>query len=196
MILHFLRMKPMTLRTFVHFNKFTVKQSQSVYNLTRSTRGIITKGNTPLSITNYQNLRYLRTEMARSGNVPKVKFKKSDIVRLLSLAKAEKWVLLAAMGCLIVSSAITMTVPFALGKVIDVIFSNENSSEKTMEQLKSLSAILFGIFLLGGLANAARVFLFNSSSNLQNFNVFVFVSVKHSHDFSFENSTKFTCKSL
>lgn len=84
---------------------------------------------------------------SKAGDVVKplkVKLKTSDLRRLLSLAKQEKWKiggelkfgwifrdfatsrsLEGAIGCLIVSSAITMAVPFGLGKILDTIYSSE-----------------------------------------------------------------------
>lgn len=104
----------------------------------------------------------------RKPKAPKVKLKKSDIVRLISLAKSEKLVLAAAIGCLIISSAITMSVPFALGKILDIIFDKEGTKgAETLDRLKHFSAILLGIFVVGGLANFGRVYLFNSACKLE-----------------------------
>lgn len=86
--------------------------------------------------------------------------KRSDMVRLLSLAKEEKWFLLASVGCLVVSSAITMGVPFAIGRILDIIFTDTFSQAK----LTDFCTVLFGVFLIGGLANFGRVYLLNSAS--------------------------------
>ena len=67
------------------------------------------------------------------------------------------------MGCLVISSAITMSVPFALGKILDIIFDKKGTHAETMEKLKEFSIILLGIFVLGGLTNYLRVYLFNSA---------------------------------
>ncbi|KAI8124290.1 hypothetical protein FF38_08797 [Lucilia cuprina] len=116
-----------------------------------------------------QNVWFLRLKNTapelRKAKAPKVKLKKGDIVRLVSLAKSEKLVLTAAIGCLIISSAITMSVPFALGKILDIIFDKEGANgEQALGRLKHFSAILLGIFVVGGLANFGRVYLFNSAS--------------------------------
>lgn len=86
--------------------------------------------------------------------------KKSDIIRLLSLAKGEKWYLIASIGCLVVSSAITMGVPYAIGRILDIIFTDAFSKEK----LSNFCTILFGVFVIGGFANFGRVYLLNSAS--------------------------------
>jgi ATP-binding cassette, subfamily B (MDR/TAP), member 10 len=35
----------------------------------------------------------------------------------------------AAIGCLVISSSITMAVPFGLGKILDIIYSSESAVE-------------------------------------------------------------------
>ncbi|KAH8396367.1 hypothetical protein KR222_009288, partial [Zaprionus bogoriensis] len=66
--------------------------------------------------------------------------------------------------CLFISSCITMSVPFLLGKVIDVVFNMDQMPEESLEKLRSLSAGLFVLFLIGGLANFSRVYLFGAAS--------------------------------
>uniref|UniRef100_A0A8D0KWN0 ATP-binding cassette sub-family B member 10, mitochondrial n=1 Tax=Strix occidentalis caurina TaxID=311401 RepID=A0A8D0KWN0_STROC len=68
---------------------------------------------------------------------------------------------LAAVGFLTVSSVITMSAPFFLGKVIDVIYTNP--SEDFTDSLTSLCALLSGIFLCGAAANATRVYLMQTA---------------------------------
>ncbi|XP_043660297.1 ATP-binding cassette sub-family B member 10, mitochondrial [Drosophila teissieri] len=100
-----------------------------------------------------------------AGIVPApVKMGRSQFGRLLSLSKSEKWVLTAGIGCLIVSSAITMSVPLFLGKVIDVVFNKSGMDSAAMAKLGEYSVLLFGIFVLGGCANFARVHLFGNAS--------------------------------
>ena len=88
----------------------------------------------------------------------------------------------AAVGLLFVSSGITMTVPFALGKVIDFIYiidrkspkmddgsppsdaqkqeQSEQQAKKQLEgRLRNFCAALAGIFLVGGACNFGRVYL-------------------------------------
>ncbi|KAM9018289.1 ATP-binding cassette sub-family B member 10, mitochondrial [Ara ararauna] len=81
--------------------------------------------------------------------------------RLLALAHPERWRLTAAVGFLTVSSVITMSAPFFLGKVIDIIYTNP--SEDFTDSLTSLCALLSGIFLCGAAANAIRVYLMQTA---------------------------------
>ncbi|OCT59642.1 hypothetical protein XELAEV_18001064mg [Xenopus laevis] len=84
-----------------------------------------------------------------------------DLRRLLSLAHPERWRLSAAVGFLTVSSVVTMSAPFFLGKVIDVIYSNPSGDFSS--SLTSLCAFLSGVFLCGASANTARVYLMQTS---------------------------------
>ena len=104
-----------------------------------------------------------------------------NISRLLSLARPEKYKLAAAIGLLVISSGVTMSIPFAMGKVIDIIYSMDqlktkhslNSSYENIEEslmsdsqrqsimnnLQKVSGILMGVFMVGALANFGRVYL-------------------------------------
>ncbi|XP_061393741.1 ATP-binding cassette sub-family B member 10, mitochondrial [Musca vetustissima] len=111
-------------------------------------------------------LRRLKSvEAAEKVKAPKVKIKRSDVARLMGLAKSEKLVLAAAIGCLVISSTITMSVPFVLGKILDIIFDKDSEKAgKALDRLKHFSLILCGVFLIGGLANFGRIYFFNSAS--------------------------------
>ncbi|XP_067637544.1 ATP-binding cassette sub-family B member 10, mitochondrial [Eurosta solidaginis] len=108
--------------------------------------------------------RYRSNLSSSEQKIGKLQLNRKDVVRLIGLAKTEKWVLTAAMCCLVVSSAITMSVPFALGKILDMIFNKKETSIETMHKLKEFSIILLGVFIVGGLTNYLRVYLFNSAS--------------------------------
>lgn len=56
-----------------------------------------------------------------------------------------------------------MGVPYALGKILDIVFQKEVSFAETKMKLNEFSLVLFGIFLIGGIANFGRVYLFNSA---------------------------------
>lgn len=67
----------------------------------------------------------------------------------------------AAVGFLAVSSVITMSAPFFLGKIIDVIYTNPGQDYG--DSLTRLCAGLTCVFLCGAAANAIRVYLMQSS---------------------------------
>lgn len=84
-----------------------------------------------------------------------------DWKRLLILAHPERWQLTAGVCFLGLSSVITMSAPFFLGRVIDVIYGNPSGA--MVDSLTSLCAVLSGVFLCGAAANAARVYLMQTS---------------------------------
>ena len=54
-----------------------------------------------------------------------------------------------------------MLVPFFIGKLIDFI---QNSDKNELNQnLKNISLIMFGVFLVGACANFGRVYIIQSS---------------------------------
>ncbi|XP_034742901.1 ATP-binding cassette sub-family B member 10, mitochondrial [Etheostoma cragini] len=102
-----------------------------------------------------------------------------DVKRILQLAHPERWRLAAGLGFLTVSSAVTMSAPFLLGKVIDTIYTTGTDTETMAASLTSLCIMLTGVFLCGGAANAARVYLMQTSGQqiVRNLRVAVFSSI-------------------
>ncbi|KAM7406267.1 hypothetical protein PAMP_000655 [Pampus punctatissimus] len=102
-----------------------------------------------------------------------------DVKRILQLAHPERWRLAAALGFLTVSSAVTMSAPFLLGRVIDTIYTTGADTETMTSSLTSLCLMLTGVFLCGGAANAARVYLMQSSGQqiIRNLRTSIFSSI-------------------
>ncbi|XP_012547622.2 ATP-binding cassette sub-family B member 10, mitochondrial [Bombyx mori] len=98
-----------------------------------------------------------------TGKKINVKLKTSELKRLLGLAEPEKWTLTGAIGFLIVSSSVTMAVPFSLGKVLDIIYNSTSDLAAAREKLDALCLMLCGVFLIGGLCNFGRVYLMSIS---------------------------------
>lgn len=86
---------------------------------------------------------------------------RSEAKKLLGLAYPERRRLAAAVGFLAVSSVITMSAPFFLGKIIDVIYTNPAGDYTS--SLTRLCLALSGVFLCGAAANAVRVYLMQTS---------------------------------
>jgi len=94
-----------------------------------------------------------------------------DFRRILSLAHPERYRLAAAIGLLVISSGITMAVPYAIGKIIDIIYNmdqlkqSEQESQKIIirQRLEKVCAGLTAVFLVGGLCNFGRVYLMRVS---------------------------------
>ncbi|XP_075387908.1 ATP-binding cassette sub-family B member 10, mitochondrial [Tenrec ecaudatus] len=87
--------------------------------------------------------------------------RRSEAKKLLGLAYPERWRLAAAVGFLTVSSVITMSAPFFLGKIIDVIYTDPTVDYTS--DLTSLCLALSGVFLCGAAANAIRVYLMQTA---------------------------------
>jgi ABC-type bacteriocin/lantibiotic exporter with double-glycine peptidase domain len=88
---------------------------------------------------------------------------KTDLARLLSLAKPEKWKLIGAICLLLVSSTVTMSIPFSLGKVLDIIYKNGENMEEARSKLNKVCGVLICIFVLGAICNFGRVYLMSVS---------------------------------
>jgi len=95
------------------------------------------------------------SEKAKSKN-------QTNFKRLVALANPEKWNLAAACCFLAVSSTVSLSVPFFIGKLIDLIYTSDKESMVT--NLNSTCAVLLGIFFVGGLANFSRVYFIQTSS--------------------------------
>ncbi|XP_004692999.1 PREDICTED: ATP-binding cassette sub-family B member 10, mitochondrial, partial [Condylura cristata] len=96
-----------------------------------------------------------------NSGLPPAAARSSETQKLLQLAYPERWRLAAAVGFLAVSSVITMSAPFFLGKIIDVIYTNPTGDYSS--GLTRLCLVLSGVFLCGAAANAVRVYLMQTS---------------------------------
>lgn len=52
-----------------------------------------------------------------------------------------------------------MSVPFCIGKIIDIIYTASKDPEQTMKLMSNICKILFAVFVVGGVANFGRVYL-------------------------------------
>lgn len=57
-----------------------------------------------------------------------------------------------------------MAVPYGLGKILDTCYQKGAELEAAKEKLKNFCLVLVGVFLVGGVANFGRVYLFNRAS--------------------------------
>ncbi|KAF3924775.1 hypothetical protein ABW21_db0200512 [Orbilia brochopaga] len=82
----------------------------------------------------------------------------SDIWRLLKIARPEaKW-LGAAFLCLLVSSAISMSIPFSIGKILDAATSGEEGTLFGLP-MNQFYVALAGVLCVGAMANYGRIIL-------------------------------------
>ncbi|XP_014295524.1 ATP-binding cassette sub-family B member 10, mitochondrial [Microplitis demolitor] len=111
---------------------------------------------------NYSNTSKVKLNDIKSGGVPKERIpNKSEIKRLLLLARPEKWKLTGAITLLLISSTVTMAVPFCLGKIIDIIYTEDKN--KTKDNLNKLSIVLLAVFMIGGMCNFGRIYFMSTS---------------------------------
>ena len=68
---------------------------------------------------------------------------------------------LGGIALLFASSAITMAIPFVLGKVIDIIYSV--NQETMVQNLTNVSLGLVGVFIIGAVCNFGRTYLMGVS---------------------------------
>jgi ATP-binding cassette subfamily B (MDR/TAP) protein 10 len=65
-----------------------------------------------------------------------------------------------ATALLTVSSATALVLPFGIGRIIDLIYT-QSKEGNVLNSLGQLCVILLGIFVVGALANFGRVYLMN-----------------------------------
>ncbi|EFN84873.1 ATP-binding cassette sub-family B member 10, mitochondrial [Harpegnathos saltator] len=105
----------------------------------------------------------IESDVSRSVARSAKKTKTSELKSLILLAAPEKWTLMRAIALLLVSSSVTMAVPFCFGKVIDII--NTAKEEDMKENLNRLTLVLLAVFLIGGLSNFGRVYLMSTAGH-------------------------------
>ncbi|EIW80291.1 hypothetical protein CONPUDRAFT_82597 [Coniophora puteana RWD-64-598 SS2] len=86
----------------------------------------------------------------------------SSFRKVVALARPERKDLTIAVGLLLVSSTVAMSIPFTIGKLID-FFSSPNPQIPYDLSLAQASAILFVLFTTGAVCNAGRAFLMRMS---------------------------------
>ncbi|XP_043452285.1 ATP-binding cassette sub-family B member 10, mitochondrial isoform X3 [Prionailurus bengalensis] len=102
----------------------------------------------------------INTKIKRQGGRPERIFRFSTVGSWIFLARKTRSNL-AAVGFLAMSSVITMSAPFFLGRIIDVIYTNPTVDYSYT--LTRLCLALSGVFLCGAAANTVRVYLMQTS---------------------------------
>lgn len=82
----------------------------------------------------------------------------SSLRKLIGLAREERRTLSIAIAVLFVSSSVSMSVPFTIGKLIDY-FSTTNPEIPFGLSATAAAGLLLSMFTVGALANATRAFL-------------------------------------
>ncbi|KAI0034865.1 P-loop containing nucleoside triphosphate hydrolase protein [Vararia minispora EC-137] len=86
----------------------------------------------------------------------------ASLRKIVALAGPEKRSLLLAVGLLLISSTVSLSIPFTVGKLID-FFTATDSVIPYGLSIYQASGVLFLVFTIGGVANAGRAFLMRMS---------------------------------
>lgn len=91
-----------------------------------------------------------------------------EVLRLISLARREKMPLGFAILCLVISSAVTVSLPTMIGKILDIANSSSSEEEEGEKKIFGLPLNIFfaglgGMFVIGGIANYGRVVLLRTT---------------------------------
>ena len=97
-----------------------------------------------------------KKELAVSGKL-------EDFKRILELARPERMQILQAMSLLLVTSGISISVPYFVGKLIDIMYTSPGSHGEIMSDLYWTCFGLSGLFLGGALANVGRLYYINDA---------------------------------
>ncbi|KAI8611857.1 P-loop containing nucleoside triphosphate hydrolase protein [Chytriomyces sp. MP71] len=90
-----------------------------------------------------------------------------EVSRLVKLARPETGALTGATLCLLTSSAVSMSIPFTIGKILDLVSIQmgvkmaDSELMRFMQSLpkRTLLAGMIGVFAAGGMANFGRIIL-------------------------------------
>ncbi|CAO3644204.1 unnamed protein product [Mucor hiemalis] len=104
-------------------------------------------------------MQIVREEVKEQVAAKTPKTNPKEIKRLFQLAKPEAKSLTAATGLLVVSSAVSMSVPFSMGKIIDIV-TNPSMDRYMGMTMTEFAGALSLVFVVGAAANTGRVLLF------------------------------------
>ncbi len=83
-----------------------------------------------------------------------------EVWRLIKIAKPEAKVLGVAFVLLLISSSITMTIPFSIGKILDIATKSETGSDQLFGlDLTTFYMALAGVITVGAAANYGRIII-------------------------------------
>lgn len=91
----------------------------------------------------------------------------ADITRVLALARPESRLLAAALVCLVLTSAVSMSLPLIIGKIIDQtreeeVLATSGASHILGLNITQFCALVAAVFVIGAIANFGRTYLLRS----------------------------------
>lgn len=60
---------------------------------------------------------------------------------------------------LFISSTVTMSIPFSLGKILDIIYTSTDDTENARRKLNNVCGALVIIFFIGAVCNFGRIYI-------------------------------------
>lgn len=134
---------------------FSTYLKPSLKKCSRCGQGILSK-----SLLNVHNTKLTINTLAKNNIASQ---QSRDVWRLLSLARPEKWKIGGAVVLLLVFSSISMSVPYFIGKIIDIMYTSKDEHASMLSNLRTICFTLSGVFLLGACANVGRLYMIQSA---------------------------------
>ena len=138
----------------------TTNESDTQDGKTASTGGLTARLTKLIKERLHQQMAKTTPKASDGTTTPPTQF--PDLKRLISLALPQKRTILIALGFLLISSSISLTVPFAIGKLIDFFTSGQSSLFGL--GFSSVAAILLVVFAIGAVAKASSNILLDMSA--------------------------------
>jgi putative ABC transport system ATP-binding protein len=101
----------------------------------------------------------LSARLSKDGSGAKKQSTSGELLRLLKIAWPEKRSLIIAFFCLLISSGVTMSIPFSIGKIMDLATNPDPNTTLFGLTLNQFYWALGSVLLLGASANYGRIIL-------------------------------------
>ncbi|KAI5290107.1 ATP-binding cassette permease mdl1 [Ascosphaera aggregata] len=101
----------------------------------------------------------LSARLSKEGKPGSKKAGFSEVWRLIKIARSEAKALTAAFILLLVSSCITMFIPFSIGRILDLATNAEQSGTILGLRVPVFYSVLGGILVIGAAANCGRIII-------------------------------------
>ncbi|KAL8868794.1 MAG: hypothetical protein Q9174_004750, partial [Haloplaca sp. 1 TL-2023] len=103
----------------------------------------------------------LSARLTKDGKAQSQKASFWEIWRLVKIARPEAKVLSIAFVCLLISSGISMSIPFSIGKIMDIATKSDVGAEQQLFglELSTFYIALGGVLAVGAMANYGRIII-------------------------------------
>ncbi|PVZ96521.1 hypothetical protein BB558_007558 [Smittium angustum] len=148
-------------RNFSSSSKDTVVNDSVIEAKNGTTKDVENQSGSPALSNQKQSKKKFSSERTYSSDEEKIQMEKlssfSAWKKLLKFAKKEYKLLGGAVGLLLISSSVTMSVPFFMGRLMDMV-TNPEATIPFGLSLNQLFGGLASVFAIGALANFGRVY--------------------------------------